>query len=142
MFKSFHTNKIPLLVSELAPSMFLPLTPEFCISQAMTRVDNTVFPAPSYGMMSDSLLQDVRQEFLFACALHSLLRAESIETLLGESPFTLAPTPDRRYTKGGLLQQISGGTDVVSQLITELENLDGNAGAIVAAVTEVRLILQ
>lgn len=136
--KSFHTNKIPLLVSALSSSMFVPLTPEFCISQAMTHVDPTVFPAPSYGMMSNSPLQDVRQEFLFACVLQSLLPAESIEALLGESPYDSAPSPDRRYTKDGLLQQVSSDSDRVSQLIKELENLDGNAGAIVGAVTEVR----
>lgn len=135
--KSFHTNKIPLLISALSPSMFVPLTPEFCISQAMTHVDLTIFPAPSYGMMSNSPLQDVRQEFLFSCVLHALLQAESIEALLTESPFTPIPSPDRRYTKDRLLQQITAGSDRISQIIKELEALDGNAGAIVAAVTEV-----
>lgn len=136
--KSFHTNKIPLLVSALSSSMFVPLTPEFCISQAMNHVDPTVFPAPSYGMMSNSPLQDVRQEFLFACVLQSLLPVESVEGLLGESPYEAAPTPERRYSKDGLLQQISGDSDRISQLIKELENLDGNAAAIVGVVTEVR----
>jgi mediator of RNA polymerase II transcription subunit 5 len=136
--KSFHTNKIPVLISALSSSMFLPLTQEFCINQAMSHVDLTIFPAPSYGMMSNSPVQDVRQEFLFACVLHSLLPADSIEGLLGESPFTSPPSPERRYTKEGLLQQTSGNGDRLSELIKELENLDGNAGAIVSAVVDVR----
>ena len=136
--KSFHTNKVPLLVSTLPTSMFAPLTPEFCISQAMNHVDPTVFPPPSYGMISESLLQDVRQEFLFSCVLHSLLPSENVESLLGEAPFTPPPSPERRYTKDGLVQQIVGDTDGLGQLVKQLETLDGNAGAIVAAVTEVR----
>ena len=135
--KSFHTNKVPLLISTLPASMFAPLTPEFCISQAMNHVDPTVFPPPSYGMISESLLQDVRQEFLFSCVLHSLLPTESVETLLGEAPFTPPPSPERKFTKDGLIQQIVGDTDRLGQLVKQLETLDGNAGAIVAAVTEV-----
>ena len=135
--KSFHTNKIPLLVSTLAASMFAPLTPELCISQAMNNVDLSVFPSPTFGMMSESPLQDVRQEFLFACVLHSLLPSESVEALLGEAPFNPPPSPERRCTKDGLVQQMVGDTDRLGQLIMQLETLDGNAGAIVAAVTEV-----
>jgi mediator of RNA polymerase II transcription subunit 5 len=137
--KSFHTNKVPLLVSTLPASMFAPLTPEFCISQAMSHVDQAIFPSPSYGMMSESLLQDVRQEFLFACVLHSLLPSENVEALLGEAPFTPPPSPDRRCTKDGVVQQIVGDTDQLGQFVKQLETLDGNAGAIVAAVTEVSI---
>lgn len=137
VLRSFHTNKVPVLVSTLPASMFAPLTPEFCISQAMNHVDPTVFPPPSYGIMSPSLLQDVRQEFLFSCALHSLLPSENVESLLGESPFTPPPSPERRYTKDNLVQQLVGDSDRLGQLVKQLETLDGNAGAIVAAVTEV-----
>lgn len=117
--------------------MFAPLTPEFCISQAMNHVDTTVFPPPSYGMISESLLQDVRQEFLFSCVLHSLLPSENVESLLGEAPFTPPPSSERRFTKDDLIQQIVGNTERLGQFIKQLETLDGNAGAIVAAVTEV-----
>jgi mediator of RNA polymerase II transcription subunit 5 len=136
-FKSFLINKIPTLLATLSASMYSSDRPEFCIGQALNHVDPAVFPSVSYGMMSDSRLQDVRQEFLFSCTLHSLLRAESIEGLLGEAPFTSPPKPASRYTKESLVEQCSSDSERIGQLIEELEKLDGNAGAISLTVTEV-----
>jgi len=60
-----------------------------------------------------------------------------VEELLGEAPLTPPPSPERKCTKDSLVQQIVGDTDKLGQLVKQLETLDGNAGAIVAAVTEV-----
>jgi mediator of RNA polymerase II transcription subunit 5 len=136
-FKTFLINKIPTLLAKLSASMYSSDRPEFCIGQALNHVDPTVFPSVSYGMMSNSPLQDVRQEFLFSCTLHSLLRTESIEGLLGESPFTSPPKPASRYAKESLVEQCSSDSERIGQLIEQLEKLDGNAGAISLTVTEV-----
>ncbi|KAF2399114.1 Med5-domain-containing protein [Trichodelitschia bisporula] len=135
--KSFLINKIPALLVSLMGSMYPSVTPEFCIAQALQHVDPNAFPPFSSGMISNSTLQEVRQEFLFACVLHSLLPAENIDRLLGETPLAYPPNPHSRYLKEDLLQQCANDPGKVIQLITELEKLDGNAGAIVHAVTEV-----
>jgi mediator of RNA polymerase II transcription subunit 5 len=89
-------------------------------------------------MISESVLSDVRQQFLFSCVLHSLLRAESVEGLLGEQPFTPVPDPATRYVKETLVEECSSDSERIGQLIEELEKLDGNAGAISNTIAEVR----
>ena len=42
-----------------------------------------------------------------------------------------------RYVKDELVSQITGNTQRADQLIAEMESMEGNAGAIVGAVTEV-----
>jgi mediator of RNA polymerase II transcription subunit 5 len=135
--KSFLINKLPTLLTTLATSMFPPLTPEYCISEALQHVDLHTFPGFGLGMMSNSALADVRQEFIYACTLHALLPTTSVDRLLGEVPFTPPPTQENRYVKDQLVQQCATEPGKAVQLIEELEKLDGNAGSIVAAVTEV-----
>jgi mediator of RNA polymerase II transcription subunit 5 len=135
--KSFLTNKIPTLLTTLATSMYPPLSPEYCISEALQHVDLNTFPAFGLGMMSNSALADVRQEFIYACTLHGLLPTASVDRLLGEIPFTPPPTQESRYVKETLVQQCATEPGKAVQLIEELDKLDGNASAIVAAVTEV-----
>jgi mediator of RNA polymerase II transcription subunit 5 len=88
-------------------------------------------------MGSNNSLSDVRQDFLNACALHGLIPAGIVERLLGEAP--MQGPPAKRYERKELLSQCKSNFDKVSTYIDELETLDGNAGAIVAAVTDVRL---
>lgn len=137
-FKSFLVNKIPLLLTVLASSMF-PLTPEFCITQALSHVDTNAFPSfsQSFDMNSNNnVLSDVRQDFLIACALHQLIPFGSIERLLGEPPMSALPAGGK-YTKEGLFTQFSGNYERVEDLLNEIEGMDGNAGAIAEAVSEV-----
>jgi mediator of RNA polymerase II transcription subunit 5 len=137
--KSFLINKLPVLLT--SPSLLGPMYPieraEYCIQQALTRVDNVMFPPPSFGMISENALQDVRQEFLFSCAMHQMLRPESIEPLLGEAPLSQPPDPRRRYVKEDLMNQCMVDDTRISQLIDELDKLNGNAGAIAFTVAEV-----
>jgi mediator of RNA polymerase II transcription subunit 5 len=136
--KSFLINKIPPLLSTLATSMFPPLTAQMCITQALSHIDINAFPSFGMGMLSNSVLQDVRQEFIYSCTLHGLLPVESVNQLLGETAFDAPPTPERRYHKDILSQQCANEPGKAVQLIGQLDQLDGNAGAIVGAVTEVR----
>ena len=115
------------------------MTPELCITQALSHVDPNAFPAFSQGfddiIGNNNSLSDVRQDFLNSCALHGLLPANAIERLLGETP--MQGPPETKYIKKDLLNQCKNNFEKVNLFIDELENLDGNAGAIVAAVTEV-----
>ncbi|CAI6338683.1 unnamed protein product [Periconia digitata] len=135
--KSFLVNKIPLLLSQYASSMYA-MNPELCITQALSHIDPNAFPAFSQGfediMGNSNSLSEVRQEFLNACALHNLIQTSTIERLLGEAP--MQGPPAIKYSKQNLLAQCKDNFEKVYAYIEELENLDGNAGAIVGAVTE------
>jgi mediator of RNA polymerase II transcription subunit 5 len=135
--KSFLVNKVPLLLVQLAGPLYA-LNAEMCITQALSHVDPNAFPSFSQGfddIMGNNSLADVRQDFLNACALHNLIPASIIQRLLGEPPMQ-AP-PETKYNKHDLVSQCKDNFEKVNLFIDELENLDGNAGAIVAAVTEV-----
>jgi mediator of RNA polymerase II transcription subunit 5 len=136
--KSFLVNKIPILLTQLSTSIY-PMTPELCITQALSHVDPNAFPPFSQGfddmMGNNNSLSDVRQDFLNACALHGLIPASAVERLLGETP--MQGPPQTKYTKKDLLAQCKLNYEKATMLIDELENLDGNAGAIVGALTEV-----
>lgn len=137
--KSFLVNKIPLLLSQYASPMYA-MNPELCITQALSHVDPNAFPAFSQGfdiMGSNNALSDVRQDFLNACALHGLIQTSTVERLLGETP--MQGPPETKYVKQNLIVQCKENFERVYAYIEELENLDGNAGAIVGAVTEVCL---
>ncbi|KAL7776845.1 hypothetical protein CFE70_007265 [Pyrenophora teres f. teres 0-1] len=135
--KSFLINKVPILLTKLSGSIF-PMTVEMCITQALSHVDPHAFPSFSQGfddiMGSNNSLSDVRQDFLNACALHGLIAAGTVERLLGEAP--MQGPPAKRYERKELLNQCKTNFDKISLYIDELENVDGNAGAIVAAVTD------
>lgn len=141
--KSFLVNRIPILLTQLSPSIF-PMTPELCITQALSHIDPNAFPAFSQGfddiMGSNNSLSDVRQDFLNACALHGLIAANTIERLLGEAP--MQGPPSAKHVKRDLVAQFKENSDLVQMFIDELTALDGNAGAIVGAITEVRPINQ
>ncbi|KAL6158675.1 mediator complex subunit [Exserohilum turcicum] len=135
--KSFLINKVPVLLTQISGSIF-PMTVEMCITQALNHVDPSAFPSFSQGfddiMGSNNSLSDVRQDYLNACVLHGLIPGGTVERLLGEAP--MQGPPAKRYERKELLNQCKSNFDKVSLYIDELENLDGNAGAIVAAVTD------
>jgi mediator of RNA polymerase II transcription subunit 5 len=138
VFRSFLVNKLPpFLAGMTAPSME-PIPMEICISHALNKVDPNAFPSFSqvFEMQGNTVLSDVRQEFLFACASHRLIPESSIERLLGENPMQTLPVGGR-YVKDELATQITGNTQRADQLIAEMGSMEGNAGAIVGAVTEV-----
>jgi mediator of RNA polymerase II transcription subunit 5 len=140
LLRSFLINKVPLLLAALSASAFPPINPEFCITEALSQVDTNAFPTLSSmfdetstgNLFSDS----VRQDFCFACCLHGLLAEESIERLLGDITMQTLPA-EGRYTKEDLVQQCLADPERVEGLLEELENMDGNVGAVSQAITEV-----
>ena len=137
--RSFLINKVPHVISMLSSSFFLPLTPEFCIEQALKFVDPNVFPsfASSFNNMlgSHSTVGDVRQDFLLACALHGLILEDSIPRIYGEVPMSGLPAGGR-YFKDTLVAQCQNNPQRLEELVNETESMDGNAAAVAGAVTE------
>lgn len=140
LLRSFLINKVPLLLEALSHSMFPSVSPEFCITQALSQVDTNAFPtlssmfdeSSSGNMFADS----VRQDFCFACCLHGLIPEDSIEGLLGEIPMQTLPAGGR-YTKEDLVQQCLTDLERAERLL-ELDHMDGNVGAVSQAIVEVR----
>jgi mediator of RNA polymerase II transcription subunit 5 len=137
VLKSFLSNKIPQLLAHLSTLIFAPDRPAFWIGQALNSIDLTAFPPPSQGMISESALQDVRQDFLFSCTLHSLIQGDAVESFLGEAPFTAPPDPEKKYTKEQLIEQCASDSERIRGLVDDLEKLDGNAGIAAQAIGEV-----
>ena len=139
IIRSFLVNKIPTILVSYAPTLFPPLTIESCISQALNRMDPTAYI--SYTQMLDpmgssGMLADARSEFLFACALHGLIPEQSIERMLEETPMQ-GMSEAGKYEKDKLVTQCMENPARAEELIGELENMEGNAGEIVAALVEV-----
>lgn len=140
LLRSFLINKVPLLLTALSASFYPPLTSEFCITAAFSRVDTNAFPtlstlfdeSSSNDMFSDS----VRQDFCFACCLHGLVEESSIEALLGDIPMQSLPAGGR-YVKDDLVQQFLSDPEKIESMIDELDHMDGNVGAVSQALTEV-----
>ncbi|KAI5917313.1 mediator complex subunit Med5 [Camillea tinctor] len=140
LLRSYLINKLPLLLASLAPSMFPPLTPQFCISEALRQVDTNAFPTLS-AMFDDTnnnntFTDSVRQDFCFACCLHNLIPESSIEGLLGEITYQSLPQGGR-YVKESLVEECMADPERIQGLIGELDNMDGNVGAVCQALTEV-----
>ena len=140
LLRSFMVNKLPIFLRNNYVSMiFEPLTIEHCIRHALGRLDPATFPSGSQmfdPLGRNSLLSDVRQEFLFACALHDLMPERSIEEILEDVPMQSLPAVGR-YLKDNLVQQYTSNPAKIEEYISELENMEGNAGEIAAAITEV-----
>jgi mediator of RNA polymerase II transcription subunit 5 len=123
--------------------MFPPLSPEFCITQALSQVDTNAFPnlssmfdeSSSGNMFADS----VRQDFCFACCLQELIPEESIEGILGDITMQTLPASGR-YNKEDLVQQCLTDPERAERLLEELNHMDGNVGAVSQAVVEVRQV--
>ncbi|EER43520.1 RNA polymerase II mediator complex subunit Nut1 [Histoplasma capsulatum H143] len=137
IFRSFLVNKLPPFFAEMCTSAINPIPMELCITRALSRIDPNAFPSFSemFAMQGNSILSDVRQEFLFACALHKLIPEASIERLLGENPMQTLPVGGQ-FRREDLVSQINSNPERAEQLINELESMEGNAGAIAAAITE------
>ncbi|KAI0023544.1 mediator complex subunit Med5 [Xylariomycetidae sp. FL0641] len=139
LLRSYLINKLPLLLDTLSASMFAPLTPQFCITEALAQVDTNAFP--TFSAMFDSnnsngFTESVRQDFCFACCLHGLIPESSIEGLLGEITYQTLPQGGR-YNKDALVQECMANPERIQDMIRELDNMDGNVGAVCQALIEV-----
>ncbi|TPX06916.1 uncharacterized protein E0L32_011140 [Thyridium curvatum] len=141
LLRSYLINKLPLLLASLAASPLHPFNPEYCISEALSRIDTNAFPTLS-AMFDDTrnnsntFTDSVRQDFCWACCLHGLVPESSIETLLGEMTYQTLPQGGR-YMKENLVQQCMADPEKIQSLIGELDNMDGNVGAVCQALAEV-----
>ena len=120
--------------------MSFPTTPEFCITQALNQIDTNTFPTLS-SIFEDSrngnpFTDTVREEFCWACCLHNLFPQSHIETLLGENTYQTLPSGGR-YVKDDLVRDCLADPEKIQSLINELDNMDGNVGAVCQALTEV-----
>lgn len=141
VLRSFLINKVPLLLAALSASTFPPLNAEICIAEALSHVDSHTFPTFSSMFEetsndSDLLSNSVRQDFCFACCLHSLIPEENLPRLLGEVPMQNLPEAGR-HVKEDLVQQCISDPEQAETLLGELERMDGNVGAASQAITEV-----
>nr|Q5B503.2 RecName: Full=Mediator of RNA polymerase II transcription subunit 5; AltName: Full=Mediator complex subunit 5 [Aspergillus nidulans FGSC A4] len=138
LFRSFLVNKLPPFFAAMLAVPMVTFPMEECISHALSRIDPNIFPSFSqmFSMQGNAALSDVRQEFLFSCASHKLIPESSIERLLGENPMQTLPVGGS-YMKDELKAQISANHERAEQLISDIESTEGNAGAIVGAITEV-----
>ncbi|KAL2110864.1 hypothetical protein VUR80DRAFT_588 [Thermomyces stellatus] len=140
LLRSYLINKLPLLLVALGNSMFPPASPEYCITEALNRVDTNTFPTLS-SMFDDTrnsnpVTDNVREEFCFACCLHDLMPQSHIETLLGENTYQTLPSGGR-YARDDLVRDCMANPEKIHSLIGELDNMDGNVGAVCQALTEV-----
>ncbi|KAL4964826.1 putative RNA polymerase II mediator complex subunit Nut1 [Aspergillus stella-maris] len=138
LLRSFLVNKLPPFFSTMLSVSMVSLSMEVCLSHALSRIDPNTFPSFSqmFSMQGNTALSDVRQEFLFSCASHKLIPESSIERLLGENPMQTLPTGGS-FVKDDLVAQINANHERAEQLISDIESTEGNAGAIVGAITEV-----
>ncbi|KAL4784349.1 mediator of RNA polymerase II transcription subunit 5 [Aspergillus varians] len=139
LLRSFLVNKLPPFFSVILTVSMVTLPMELCISHALSRIDPNTFPSFSqmFSMQGNAAaLSDVRQEFLFSCASHKLIPESSIERLLGENPMQTLPVGGS-LVKDELVVQINANHERAEQLISDIESTEGNAGAIVGAITEV-----
>ncbi|KAK8047744.1 Mediator of RNA polymerase II transcription subunit 5 [Apiospora saccharicola] len=140
LMRSYLTNKLPILLATLATSMFPPVTSQFCITEALSHVDTNAFPTLSAMFevtnSNNAFTDSVRQDFCFACCLHGLIPESAIEGLLGEITYQTLPAGGR-YNKETLVQQCMTDPERVQGLVGELDNMDGNVGAVCQALTEV-----
>ncbi|KAI1260493.1 mediator complex subunit Med5 [Xylariaceae sp. FL1019] len=140
LLRSYLINKLPLLLVTLAGSMFPPLTAQACITEALRHVDKNAFPTLSSMFdnttNNNTFTDTVRQDFCFACCLHGLIPEAHIEVLLGEITYQSLPQGGR-YDKDRLVAGCRADSEKIQELIRELDNMDGNVGAVCLALIDV-----
>ncbi|KAL9629402.1 MAG: hypothetical protein Q9164_006897, partial [Protoblastenia rupestris] len=128
--RSFIVNKLPLFIQAYYSGLiFEPISIEHCIRQALGRIDP--LSSQSFDMLSET-----RQDFLFACALHQLLPETSIEDILGDVPMQSLPASGK-YSKEDLVSRCTTDPSNIERYFSELENPEGNSGAVAAAIVSI-----
>lgn len=145
LLRSYLINKVPLILASFAASAspMYPFNSELCITNALSRVDTNTFPTLSSlfesgenGLSSNPFTESVRSDFVTACCLHGLVPETSIDKLIGDYAYQTLPAGGR-YNKDKLVQECSADQDKMIRLIDELDKMEGNAGAVCQALTEV-----
>jgi mediator of RNA polymerase II transcription subunit 5 len=141
LLRSFLINKLPLLLYQLLPPGFSGTSAEFCITEALTHVDTSLFPTASLmfdeSRNNNPYTESIREEFCAACVLHGLVQREHVERILGEISLSYEPSL-QKHSKDKLVQDCLSDTDKIQGLVRELDKTDGNVGAVCQALVEVR----
>lgn len=142
LLRSFVVNKVPLLLCQLCPPEFSATSAEFCITEALNRVDTSVFPTASLmfdeSRNNNPYTESVREEFCAACALHGLIEREHVDRILGETSMSYDPSLEKA-SKERLVQECLADSDKIQGIVGQLEKMDGNVGAVAHAIVEVDL---
>ncbi|KAG5927239.1 hypothetical protein E4U42_002434, partial [Claviceps africana] len=139
LLKSFLVNKVPLVICQLCAG-FDTNSAEFCITEALSRVDTTIFPTASLMFdetrSNNPYTESVREEFCTACSLHGLVQREHVERILGETSMSYEASLEK-HSKDRLVQDCLADADKIQGLIRDLEKMDGNVGAVAQALVDV-----
>nr|CEG04968.1 unnamed protein product [Fusarium clavum] len=140
LLRSFLINKLPLLLYQLLPPGFSGTSAEFCITEALSHVDTSLFPTASLmfdeSRNNNPYTESIREEFCAACVLHGLVQREHVERILGEISLSYEPSL-QKHSKDKLVQDCLSDTDKIQGLVRELDKMDGNVGAVCQALVEV-----
>ncbi|MCJ1475228.1 mediator complex subunit [Lambiella insularis] len=139
IYRSFLTNKLPLLLESYSTMIFAPYNVEACITEALGRMDPPADPysTQSFDLLDSSgMLSEARAEFLFSCALYRLIPEQSIESILGDVPMQSLPEAGK-YLKADLVAQCTMNSTRIEELVVELENMEGNGAEIAGALIEI-----
>ncbi|KAF4446383.1 hypothetical protein F53441_9951 [Fusarium austroafricanum] len=132
LLRSFLINKVPLLLYQLLPPGFPGTSAEFCITEALTHVDTSLFPTASLmfdeSRNNNPYTESIREEFCAACVLHGLVQREHVERILGEISLSYEPSL-QKHSKDKLVQDCLSDTERIQGLVRELDKMDGNVGA-------------
>ncbi|MCJ1383049.1 mediator complex subunit [Xylographa soralifera] len=138
IYRSFLTNKLPVLLESYSTMIFPPYNIESCITEGLSRMDPPADPysTQSFDLLDSSgMLSEARAEFLFSCALYGLIPEQSIESILGDVPMQSLPECGK-YQKADLVAQCTANPVKIEELVGELENMEGNAAEIAGALVE------
>ncbi|MCJ1283854.1 mediator complex subunit [Xylographa opegraphella] len=139
IYRSFLTNKLPVLLESYSTMIFPPYNIESCIAEGLGRMDPPADPysTQSFDLLDSSgMLSEARAEFLFSCALYGLIPEQSIESILGDVPMQSLPEGGK-YQKTDLVAQCTANPVKIEEFVWELENMEGNAAEIARALVEI-----
>ncbi|MCJ1392222.1 mediator complex subunit [Xylographa bjoerkii] len=139
IYRSFLTNKLPVLLESYSTMIFPPYSIESCITEGLGRMDPPADPysTQSFDLLDSSgMLSEARAEFLFSCALYGLIPEQSIESILGDVPMQSLPEGGK-YQKGDLVAQCTANPVKIEELVGEMENMEGNAAETAGALIEI-----
>ncbi|KAG5943375.1 hypothetical protein E4U60_006702 [Claviceps pazoutovae] len=139
LLKTFLISKLPLIICQLGTGFDINST-EFCITEALNRVDTTIFPTTSLMFdetrSNNPYTESVREEFCTACALHGLVQRDHVERILGETSMSYESSLEK-HSKDRLVQDCFGDAEKMQGLIRDVEKIDGNVGAVAHALVDI-----
>lgn len=145
LLRSFVVNKLPLLLCQLCHPEFSATSAEFCITEALNRIDTSIFPTAS--LMFDETrnnnpyMDSVREEFCAACALHGLIERDHVDRILGETSMSYDPSLEKA-NRDRLVSDCLSDSGKIQNIISQLDKVDGNVGAVAHAIVEVRITVK